>query len=914
MRPLWSHLNDPERAAFRAMVAFLGGRLEERETIDWALKLEPNDNVKRLALIELINNLHEQEIREPWASAWRLIEESWNSPSPTRDDTTDVYHVRRRLKAGDRSGSLVIAIVELVSPRLKVEPFSSLHLRYTPPPKRPKRVEDLFSTSLTSERIVDPAELKLRSLVDRSFLLSLVVALDATVARGLDLGRRIGWDGERRLWRLGDIYRVYYVPPSERAEGEHEPDDFHRGIAPSVKLLHAVVERLVEVDNGTVTEILSRWKLTNSPVYLRLWAALSRDSRVMPGREVGAFLLSLDDRRFWNINDYPEIAELRAKRFSAIDPDQQTAITGRIRKRPPRNHWPRKADANQVKNARRYLAVQELKRIELAGGTLPRQDKTWLDKQIPEFSDLAQMAQLSEGFLNSPQARWVQPDPDNRYDALTGEERLKSLEVALSTARTRWDADPSQRASDWIRKPGNPIQVLGDLESTPDAGSAFPKVWEQFGWSHSPLTKHGQDSSECDRDAESTRVLLLLVKLNTDTVRQSIDGISHWVSAWGEQVISSPDALAVWLKIWPIAVEATNTQQPVEEEALVDWPSNGSSDQSNVNDLDTLNTPAGKLVGVFLAMCQKSEVSHRQFDVDGTLRTMRDTIIVATGRSGLIAKFRMIEALPYFLQAASEWTQEHLIMPLIADNSRALTLWQAIARRTHSQNVLKIIGEQMTERATDRRLDRETRSSLVLSLIVECLFAFLGERDPAVQFVRVQQMLRSLDDEVRANGAETVQRFVRDISNSQKGGEVPQTPEHLFRSSAAPFLQRVWPQERSLATPGVSRALADLPATSREAFAEAVDIIERFLVPFDCWSMIDFGLYGEDNGISKLTLINNHAKAAAFLQLLDLTIGTAEGSVIPHDLADALDQIRSVDPTLAENRVFRRLATAARRV
>ena len=32
-------------------------------------------------------------------------------------------------------------------------------------------------------------------------------------------------------------------------------------------------------------------------------------------------------------------------------------------------------------------------------------------------------------------------------------------------------------------------------------------------------------------------------------------------------------------------------------------------------------------------------------------------------------------------------------------------------------------------------------------------------------------------------------------------------------------------------TPGVSGAFADLPATSGEAFAEAVDRIERFLVP-----------------------------------------------------------------------------------
>jgi len=173
-------------------------------------------------------------------------------------------------------------------------------------------------------------------------------------------------------------------------------------------------------------------------------------------------------------------------------------------------------------------------------------------------------------------------------------------------------------------------------------------------------------------------------------------------------------------------------------------------------------------------------------------------------------------------------------------------------------------------------------------------------------------MIRSLDDEVRASGAEAVQRFVRDLSASRKGEQAP-PPEVLFRTAAKPFLQQVWPQERSLATPGVSRALADLPATAREAFAEAVGIIERFLVPFECWAMLDYGLYGKEDGNPKLSSIDNPEKAAAFLRLLDLTIGADEGSVIPYGLAEALDQIRRVSPNLAENQVFRRLATAARR-
>jgi hypothetical protein len=555
--------------------------------------------------------------------------------------------------------------------------------------------------------------------------------------------------------------------------------------------------------------------------------------------------------------------------------------------------------------------VRELRRIEVAGTPLPKHDKAWLDAKSHVFLDLVQMARLDKGFLISPQARKVPPNPDSRYDLLLGEERLQALEAALS-AREGWDDNPAQRAADWIRQPGNPVQVLDDLGSIPDGGAAFARVWERFGGAHTPpVAGQGEDVAQCDLPAESIRVLSLLDKLPEATVRQAIDGLSWWLFAWQKQVVVVPEGLSVWLKLWPIAVEVTNTQQSVEEESHLNTVVQ-SANAREPRDLDTLNTPAGKLVGVFQAACPNLLENDRPFGVEGAPRRMRDAVIAATGRSGLIALHRMIEELPYFLHADPKWTDQHLITPLIADNAEAIALWRAISRQTHFSEVLKIIGGPMAERATDQRLSRETRRSFVVRLVFECLHALREQRDPVVPYARIQQMIRSLDDEVRAYGAEAVQRFVRKVSASHEEEQAPPAPEQLFRSAAAPFLQQVWPQERSLATPGVSRALADLPATAQGAFAEAVEAIERFLVPFECWSMSNYGLYGEEDGEPRLSSIDNPVKAAALLRLLDLTIGTAEGSGRPYDLADALEQVRRVAPDLAKNRIFRRLATVAR--
>ena len=282
---------------------------------------------------------------------------------------------------------------------------------------------------------------------------------------------------------------------------------------------------------------------------------------------------------------------------------------------------------------------------------------------------------------------------------------------------------------------------------------------------------------------------------------------------------------------------------------------------------------------------------------------MRDTLINSDGRSGLIARLRMIEWLPYFLDADNVWTKKYLINPLDTDNQEAIFLWQAVAGQIRLKPVLEIIGQSMMERVSDLRIDRVYRQSFILSLVIESLHAFLDDRNPVVQ---IQKMIRSLDDEDRAYAADAIQIFVRDVTHSSKNVNILLSHDQVFRFAAKPFLEKVWPLERSLTTSGVSRALANLPATAKQAFVEAVDVIERFLVPFDCWSLSDYGLFE-----SQLLIIDDEEKAEACLRLLDHTIGTNEKAVVPFDLSDALDHIRKIAPKLPKDARFRRLETLA---
>ena len=913
MIPPWATLDGNDRAMFWATLAFLEKRLAEPDTIEWALGLKPDRHIERMAVAELLNRPEKVVLDEPWGSAWRLIEESWSQVDVEEGHSAVIYDIQKRLRHGDRSGAIVSAIVNLVAPRLKVEPISAFRWQPQKKPRRPSAVDHLLLAHLTSGDLIDLDVLELAKLKETPFLSTLANALEAAVNHGLDIALRIGWDGESQPWRLGSLFRVSYTQSAPRADGEDEPDANHDGIAPAVKLLHAVVARIAELDPQVALPVVQRWRLRSSPIHTRLWAAAALNSCLVSAEVAGVFLTDLDDCHFWGLREFPEIAELRARRFVELERETQRAIAAQLRKLPPRNHWPKKVDAAKVKSARLYWAVRELKRIEIVGGDLPPDVRSWLEGMIGLSSELAEM-KIDDGFPGSRMVPDVPPGPDDQYGALRDNARLSVLEADLSGNRDIWYGGPATRANDWLQRPGNATLVLGDLESIENGGDTFPNVWKFFGQAHAPEQPVMGNDPQQDLQGEAERVLRLLEKLSDGTLSDAIAGISQWLDSWRKQVIASPSGPRVWLRIWPIAVEATNAgRQPEEDAGSIEFPYSVDEGGEPMA-LDTLNNPSGKLVSVFLSDRPSLGDVAEPFASGSDLRQMRDAVVGATGRSSLIARHRMIEYLPYFLGSDRDWTQEHLIAPLLADDDASLDLWDAIARRLNlSTDVLKIIGDEMAKRATDKRIRRATRQRLVFSLVVESLHAFCEDRDPAVPNRRIQQMLRSLDDEHRATAAGAIQRYVHIKSQKTANNQTPPTAAELFQSAVTPFLQKVWPQERSLATPGVGRTFAKLPTTSKEAFADAVQAIERFLVPFDCWSIREYGLYGKDNGETKLSTIDDEDKARMLLRLLDLTVGTSETAVIPRDLTDALDQIRSVAGTLVDCPEFRRLSTAARR-
>ena len=886
----WRTLRGPDLAAFCTAVAFLEGRLSDASTVQWAVNLGPELRAERLAIAHVSHRSAVNGLGDPWRTVWGLIEESFWGAELELAAASD-YEIRQRIVAGDRTGILVSMISALVAPRVHVEELSASAEERNDPPAVPG---DVMRASLTSQRLVTPDAIGLSAIKEVTFLVALANGLEAEVRRGMDAGRRIGWDGTHRsMWRLGFLYRIRF--DAGAAEGE-DSDAFHEGIAPSVKLLFAVVERLAALDVSVAKPVVGAWRMRTTPIDTRLWSTAASNPSLVSIREVEAFLLSVDDRMFWDIHVYPEIATLRARRFRELSKRARDAIANRLQNLPPSSHWLHTDDAERIEQGRLYWAVRELRRIEVVGGILPPAARTWVEDNVPRFPNLTDMEE-DEGIMGGPDiGAWIAPGPpDPVYDSLRGVARLEALESAWAGS-SEWGEDPARR---WLEQEGRPTELLADIQSTGDGGAGFPRVWLRFGQCHEP-----SDNTARNR-REARAVLALIEDLPDATLRYAIEGIADWMSTWRDIMVELRDWSRPWLRVWPVAVDSTNSHYGPDDVGNLSVLVRGSEDE----DLDAYNTPAADLIGAFLQAFGSATNASPPFRSGTDLRRVRDAIQSTDGQSLRIARHRLIEWLPHFLQADEGWAMSHLIEPLRADGPGQAALWRAVSRRLLRSHVLGVIGHDIVTQAINASLGTRTRNGLVFSVVAESLNALRADRAPAIPYTEVQQMLRLVDDEARAHAAETVIRFVVE-ANSDTGSSGAQA----FTSAAAPFLEDVWPQDRNLATPGVSRALAELPLRAGDSFAEALAAIRHLLVPFDCHSIMEYGFDrgGQSNALA-LDAIDSESKADALLDLLGLTVPVHQAATVPWELSEALAQIRAVKPVLAETPVFRRLEAASRR-
>ena len=921
--PTWSNLGEAERDRAKVAIAFLRGRLSSPAVLDWALRLEPGQLAERMAVLDLLNGNAMEPIVEPYATAWRLLEESWSVRTVEKHPFSIVRDIKARVAAGELSGALMTAIAELVAPYLEIKAPQERPWQPRKETSRPTSIHNLLSANLTS---ICPMrdlgswsiDIGITKISDPSFLNVLASTLMSVVDRGLYSVRSIYGDDEERRGNPGRVFRVYFVRSDDEPNNGREtgatraaPDAFNRGIAPAVKLLNAVVTRMASLDSRTGAAFAAPWRNSGSSIYRRLWAAAACDQELACSGDVGEVLMAAADVEFWNVRRYPEIAELRAIRFSDLDVHVQEAILQRLREGPPRALWPTTDGEPEVEAARRFWVARELRRIQIAGGVIPKEDGRWILEVMHEFPELEMMT--ADYGYSDPRVRptWREsPRGAGRLDESEGETRLRLLTDALSNEGNSGGDIGYATARDWIGEPQNALMVLSDLESVHSEADRFALVWDNFCSFHSLHSLQSAHKEQRNAAAEAQRMLRLLCGLSKSTLQRALEGVSNWLASWSVHVVRHEQGYKAWFLTWPIAVESTNAAEVGKEDVRSESPVSREVPE----DMRMRNTPTGKLVRIFLDALRARDDVRGLLGDDRQVEKMRDCVMGAPGYSRVIARALLTRELATCREAYPDWSKRNLLEPLLLDSDEAIVHWRAIASNWIGPETLEIIGDEIMKKVLDDRLDEGSRDDLVYCLVHEGLNAFGEGREPAVDLAGLSQMLRVADDQVRVDAAKAIMMHLLYRFEPKKGAAAA---GKLFRATVKPFLRSVWPQERSLATPGISRQMVQIAPLAGDAFVEAVAEIERFLDPFASDSMLAYGFYDGDMADEMRTpqmsvTIDDDATAGALLRLLDRTIGDTTDAVYPEDLGVALERIQSVAPRLVAEPAFRRLSAILR--
>ncbi|MFZ3005365.1 MAG: hypothetical protein WA047_04265 [Phenylobacterium sp.] len=863
-----------------ASTAFLEGRLAEKATFDWAAGLSSDKVAERNAIRTLLN-YRDPKPEEPYRTAWFWVCEAWDEPSWPDEARLEMTEALQR---GVAPLTFVRHVIELVRPRLTVEPA----------PRRKGRITDvsrLISLNLGAEDLVSLEDLSLDAVPDVAFFSLLANQLEGELRYGMARSARIGGSA---VYLANWIERVYPAQLVDPNGGFSDPDEYRRGFGPLVKLLHQVVAKLFTLAPNAARDHVQGWLRYPDALFQRLWAAAARNPGLATIAEVGTFLRTVDADRFWSIGHFPEITELRGRRFAELTADDQVAIERRLLQTPPAALFLRRLSKSERDPARRSWTQRELRRVEVGGGVPSEAVKAWTADFAANGETYTTLTSVTSDLDNAYNFPWLAEI--GAYDADDIKDVLPVLERDL--AETDYGGKAEAAAS---YSHAHADDVLEALEASEPG--RYPRVLASLAEWEARRGRGTDAHAAGGLDVRARKVLDALVRLSAADLEASASAFSGWLNVWAKHLAADRRIWVTWMRLWPTAVALSN-KAPV----IVSVSASGSREDRNDRlAMEALNSPAGHLISALFSVLPDLTVVPHPFEGED-LRRVRDAAFTATGDARLQVLHRFLSALEYMRSADPQWTEVNLLRPLAQAEHQDLEIWDAIARRGVSPESLKIIGPRLVMVARGGSLPAKTRAGLARTATYAVLRNLKDAEEPIIPLADVQQMLRLGGDQVRIASARTLKDFLL-----AKGAD----PVTQFTSAVETFLRQVWPADQTLRTGPLSDALAELPAAAGAAFPAAVAAVADFIVPFDAWSLHAFGFYSKVEGSEgprrKTAPSMNRDEAASWLDLLDRSIGRSEGAVYPRDMALALDAISSGDKALMTDPRFQRLVSLVRK-
>jgi hypothetical protein len=686
---------------------WIGSRLASRKAITWVTKaFNGEKGLSNDELTSLLRDLSDQAAQRTSLSAemktiWRLLYYAGRD----RGSRLSQYHVvqiARDIRQGTFSADDVRTLIEFVRPRLTpIEPSKALMTEEEVADHPRRWVIWRFATASGGvDHGIGKLDERLLSSLPSVILDRISIESTNALVAVLDVAREAGWmrDGRDLANRL--VARIAYRPTTDNSLGvvddnengeSRDPDAYHDGFAPLLRLMTAAFDALAEKDLDAVKRVANLWDGHSEALFVRLQAYAGLRPSIWDGGQVGQFLQRLPDLLFWRAGAFPEVATLRALRWSDLATDARERIAERLIVGPKRDD---------------FDPDREISRETLS---------YWRDLEIARVVDNNQDA--SKQFLDIIKSR--------RFKSADFPDRVPAIEVGATDFRIRGVPEGDAKAFSNVADEDLVVTLAKATKDRPfgegDDADAYvrrnrPKVIELLAqregidedtatvWELALSYPHEKADNIDDARKNAKRVATLAFKMDAGLFERVSDRLCYWLDAVDEQLAGFSGAVSLWERLLPYAVNRENAN---------------ISDSAVEADLYTiaLNVPFGHLIFFFLRRCPtmpaEGETPPLPEPFVGLLKEVK-------GRTRLLLATRMATTMNYFWRADEDWLKDVALEPMLSNGHEGTLLWEAFAKYgpVPSHTLWQVIEAPLIKHVAQGRLSKEALRRLAEMLVV----------------------------------------------------------------------------------------------------------------------------------------------------------------------------------------------------
>jgi SIR2-like domain len=539
-----------------------------------------------------------------------------------------------------------------------------------------------------------------------------------------------------------------------------------------------------------------------------------------------------------------------------LNKTQQKKIFRLVAKGPPRSRFREDTtddDFQAILDEYRWLALTKLRE----GGVDLPENATALLNQLEEEHDWQVTPDHKEEFF-----AWTGEATYGPSFAVFSPNKLAAIAVADLTELLANESEHRNELLDAFSAVGETRAslVLGALRRLASAGGWRIDAWEA---TFSALRKERSRSQAARVYVLVSRLLLVMPA----DKRQGLSGsIAEWLSRIEEPSGELDDAFVfLWTEAWN---QSEERPAPEMEGAVT----------------RAINHPAGDLAQAAVKLLARMTPTQKTGIPEG-IRGVFDVMVKGQDDAHTMARIILVWKLGYLYSIDPQWVEEHLINRMDwKAPAEAANLWSAFFQspRLYPELFQVLKRNYLATFANIKYLDSDHKRRVLAETLPGVAMKIPDALD--------QRESRTAIQYLSPTGLEAVAFSCEQMLNA--AGEDATT---LWREQIGPWIKNVWPNVRSAATEGTSKALAHMILATGAAFSGAVEIVAPLLVPSTS-SQLLFKI-GEDLK-NEPNLATEHPQA-----LLKLIAKTTAESALPYEMYNLGEVLAAIAASWPEAKI-----------